>query len=71
MLTGILLIGLEELLDLLTDLSIWELDIVLDAAVVRHEGQKAVISDIELVLVLVWTQCAVFRFHSPAGIPCG
>jgi hypothetical protein len=53
MLTGILLIGLEELLDLLANLSIWELNIVLDGAVVRHEGQEAVICDIELVLVLV------------------
>lgn len=71
MLTGILLIGLEELLDLLANLAIWELHIILDGAVVRHEGQEAVIGDIELVLGLVSTRRTICPFRSPAGIPCG
>jgi hypothetical protein len=48
LLTGILLVGLEEFLDLLTDLSVWEFDVVLDGAIIGHEGQEAIIGDIEL-----------------------
>jgi hypothetical protein len=47
-LTGVLSILLEELLDLVTNFTIWNLDIVLGGAVVVHEGEEAVVSDIKL-----------------------
>ena len=48
-LTGVFLLGTEELLDLVANFSVGNLDIVLGSAVVRHEGKEAVVSDIELV----------------------
>ena len=48
MLTGILLLGPEKLLDLLANFTVWDLDIILGSAIVGHERQEAVISDIEL-----------------------
>lgn len=47
-LTGILLVGAEELLDLFTDFTIWHLDIVLGGTVIRHEGQETVVGDVQL-----------------------
>lgn len=52
MLTGILLLGLEQLLDLLANFTFWDLDIVLRSTVVGHQGQETVIGDIKLVRVL-------------------
>lgn len=49
-LTGILLVDAEELLNLLTNLTIRDLDIILGAAIVGHEGQETIVSDIKLVL---------------------
>lgn len=49
MLTGILLLGLEELLDLLADFTFWNLDIILGGAIIRHERQETVVSDVELL----------------------
>lgn len=47
-LTGVLALILEELGDLVSGLSIGNLDIVLGGAVVGHEGEEAIVSDVEL-----------------------
>jgi hypothetical protein len=52
MLTGILLLDLEELLNLLADLTLWNLDVVLGGTVIRHERQETVVGDVELL----WNQ---------------
>lgn len=52
MLTGILLLGLEQLLDLLANFTLRDLDIVLGSTIIGHQGQETVISDIKLVRVL-------------------
>jgi len=49
---GILLLGLEELFDLLANLTLRDFDIILGGTVVRHEGQEAVISNIEELVFL-------------------
>lgn len=51
-LTGILLFGAEESLDLLADFTLGKLDIVLSGTIVGHEGQEAIVSDVELVRTL-------------------
>lgn len=48
-LTGVFLVGAEELLDLFANLSLRNLDIFLGIAIVSHERQKAVVSDIQLM----------------------
>jgi hypothetical protein len=60
--TAILAILLEHLLDLVANLTLGNLDIVLGAAVVVHEGQEAVISDIELFLCQFMLHPLVRRF---------
>ena len=47
-LTGILLLGLEETGDLLTDLTLGHLDIVLGVTIVVHQRKVAVVGDVEL-----------------------
>jgi hypothetical protein len=47
-LTGVLLLLVEELVDALTDLVVGDLDVVLGGAVVEHEGEETVVSDVEL-----------------------
>lgn len=47
-LTGILLVDAEELLNLVTNLTIRDLDIILGAAIVGHEGQETIVGDIKL-----------------------
>ena len=47
-LTGVLALFGEELVDLVSDLAIGDLDIVLGGAIIRHEGEETVVSDIEL-----------------------
>ena len=47
-LTGILAILNEKLLDLVTDFALRELDIVLGGTIIRHEGEEAVISHVKL-----------------------
>jgi hypothetical protein len=71
MLTGILLLDLEELLDLLADLTLWNLDVVLGGTVIRHERQKAVVGDVELFWTSAFIVCLLRLDHSRAGIPCG
>ena len=39
-----------ELLDLVTNLAIGDFDIVLGGAIIQHEGEEAVIGDIELCI---------------------
>jgi hypothetical protein len=46
--TGILLLDGEELVDAFTDLSVWDLDIILGGSIIGHQGQETVISDINL-----------------------
>jgi hypothetical protein len=46
--TGVLLLVPEELLDLLADLALGDLDVVLHVAVLRHEGEEAIVLDVEL-----------------------
>jgi len=46
--TGVLLLVLEELVDLLANLALRDLDIVLGVTVVVHEGEETVVSDVEL-----------------------
>ena len=47
-LTGILLLSLEQLGDLVTDLTVGHLDIILGVTVIVHEGEVSIIGDIEL-----------------------
>lgn len=49
-LTGIFLLGTEELLDLLANLAVRKLDIVLGVTIIRHQGKETIIRDIELVM---------------------
>jgi hypothetical protein len=53
-LTGVLLLLVEELVDALTDLVVGDLDVVLGGAVVEHEGEETVVSDVELGEGSVW-----------------
>lgn len=48
-LTSVLAVLGEELVDLVTDFSVRNLDIVLGGAVLGHEGEETIVSDIELV----------------------
>lgn len=48
-LTGVLLLGAEKTLDLLTNFTLRQLDIVLGGTVIRHEGQEAIVGDVELL----------------------
>jgi hypothetical protein len=48
-LTSILLFLTEELVDLFANLTLWNLDIILGSTVLGHEGEKAVVGDVELV----------------------
>ncbi len=47
-LTGILLIRLEKLDDLVANLAIGHLDVVLGFAVLTHEGEEVVVGDVKL-----------------------
>lgn len=47
-LTGILLFGTEELLDFLAHFSVGNLDVILGIAVIRHQGKKAILGNIQL-----------------------
>src|SRR4051794_30275200 len=47
-LTGVLAILSEELIDLVTNLTLGNLDVVLGGTIVGHEGEETVISNVEL-----------------------
>jgi hypothetical protein len=47
-LTGVLLLLTEELVDLFANLTLWNLDIILGSTVFGHKGEKAVVGDVEL-----------------------
>ena len=47
-LTGILLLLSENFVDLVTNFTIWYLDIILGASIIRHQREETVIGDIEL-----------------------
>jgi hypothetical protein len=49
-LTGVLVLLDEELVDALANLVVGDLDVVLGGAVVKHEGEETVVSNVELVL---------------------
>ena len=69
-LTGILLVGTEEFFDLLTNFTLGHLDIILGGTVVRHERQKAIISDIELLVCQCFFELLMIAFSLllPTGI---
>lgn len=48
-LTGVLALLSEELGDLVTNFTVGELDVVLGGAVIVHEGEETVVSDVDLV----------------------
>lgn len=48
MLTGVLLLLLEQLVDLVANLTVWDLDIILGVTVVVHEGEETIVGDVEL-----------------------
>lgn len=48
LLTGDLLLNLEQLVNLLANLSIGDLDIVLGVAIIVHEGEETIVGDIDL-----------------------
>ena len=60
-LTGIFLFCTEELLDFVTDFTIWNLDIVFGGAIIRHEGEEVVVGNVELELF------SVIRRHEYLG----
>lgn len=47
-LTDVLALINEELVDLVTNLTIGELDVVLGGAVVRHEGKETILRNVDL-----------------------
>lgn len=47
-LTGVLLLSLEKLDNLVTNITVGHLDIVLDVAIVVHEREETVIGDVNL-----------------------
>lgn len=47
--TGVLLFLPEELVDLVTDLTRGDLDVVLGGAVIVHEGKEVIVGDVELL----------------------
>jgi hypothetical protein len=51
-LTGVLLLLTEELVDLFANLTLWNLDIILGSTVLGHEGEEAVVGDVELAKLL-------------------
>jgi len=44
---GVLLFFLEELGDLVTDFTVWKLDIILESTVLGHQGEETIFGDIE------------------------
>ena len=51
-LTGILLVGLEKLSNLVTDFAIRHTDIILGIAIIAHQRQEAIVGDIKLMLYI-------------------
>lgn len=47
-LTGILLLNLEKLGDALTNLALGELDVVLGDTIIGHQGEEAIVGDVDL-----------------------
>lgn len=47
-LTGVLLLNLEELVDALANLTLGELDVVLGDTIVGHQGEEAIVRDVDL-----------------------
>jgi hypothetical protein len=47
-LTGVLLVDLEKLVDLVANFTVGHADIILGVTVVVHKGEVAVIGDVEL-----------------------
>lgn len=62
-LTGVFLLLTEKLLDLLTNFTIGHLDIILGGAIVRHEGQEVVISDIKLLIRIMSVSLNLFEVY--------
>jgi hypothetical protein len=47
-LTGILAVFLEKFLNLVADITLWNLDIILGRSIVRHKGEETVVGNIKL-----------------------
>jgi len=60
----VLALVLEELLNLVADLTIWDLNIVLGGTVIGHERKEAIVSDIEK---LVFLAADVWNIHVVSG----
>lgn len=73
MLTGILFLSAEELLDLVANFTIRDLDIVLGCAIIRHQRKEAVLGNVELIPNQFGAVSALLQFkgNSQAGIPYG
>lgn len=48
MLTGVFPIIVKQLVDLAANITFWNLDIIFGGAIIGHEGEEAVVGDIEL-----------------------
>lgn len=58
--TGVLLLVVEELLNLLANLVVGDLDVVLHVAVLSHEGEETVVGDVELSSLVSETRPSTF-----------
>lgn len=47
-LTGVLLLGLEETLDLLANLAVGHANVVLEVTLLVHEGEETIVGDVKL-----------------------
>jgi hypothetical protein len=47
-LTGVFAFFGEQLVDLVANIILWDLDIILGGAIIRHEREEAIVGDIEL-----------------------
>ena len=64
LLTSILLLCSEETINLIADFALWDLDVILGIAIVRHQGKKAVAGDIKLLLISMFWGCCAARLTS-------
>lgn len=67
--TGVLLLLAEELGDLLANFTVGNLDIILGSTVFGHEGEEAVVGNVELAqLLALWMEYSSDMCALPTGI---
>jgi hypothetical protein len=71
LLTGVLAILGEHLVDLVANLALGNLDVVLGGAVIGHEGEETIVGNVELENTLAMTCLSSFIGYSQAGTPDG